>query len=241
MSSLKTNSSKGGGGFNEQRIEDKKDSEEIFVHAQKNLQMRVVNDRFENIGNDRHLVVEHDKIEHVKNKRNETVDADHVEKISKDRHLSVGGKEAKEVTESLSLKVSGDVIEEFKSKHSEVVTADYFLKADNIVIEGLTNVTIKVGGNSITIEKSGISIVSGESAGILEAIAQKPVSVESKTDAVNIKSMMDTTIAATNKFSAKGTAGVAIESPANTELKGSAVTVSGSGMLTLKGGVVAIN
>ena len=33
----KSNSSKGGGGYNEIRFEDSKDSEQIFIHAQKDL------------------------------------------------------------------------------------------------------------------------------------------------------------------------------------------------------------
>ena len=57
-STVKSEISKGGGGFNEFRFEDKKDSEEIFMHAQKNLDIRVLNDRFEWIGHDRHLIVE---------------------------------------------------------------------------------------------------------------------------------------------------------------------------------------
>ena len=35
VSTLKTNSSKGGDGFNEIRFEDKKGSEQLFIHAEK--------------------------------------------------------------------------------------------------------------------------------------------------------------------------------------------------------------
>src|SRR5262249_46427617 len=44
-STLKSNSSKGGGGFNEIRFEDKKGSEEFYVHAQKDMNTLVLNDR----------------------------------------------------------------------------------------------------------------------------------------------------------------------------------------------------
>lgn len=40
---LKTNSSAGGGGFNELRFEDKKGAEEVFLHAQKDLNVVVLN------------------------------------------------------------------------------------------------------------------------------------------------------------------------------------------------------
>jgi type VI secretion system secreted protein VgrG len=42
---IKSNSSKGGGGFNELRFEDLKGSEEIFVHAQKDLTETVLDNR----------------------------------------------------------------------------------------------------------------------------------------------------------------------------------------------------
>ena len=157
-STVKTNSSKGGNGFNEIRFEDKKGSEQVFIHGEKDLDIRIKNNAFENIGNDRHLVVTQNRFEHVQNNRNETVDNDHKEQIGNDRNLNVAGKEAKAVGGSLSLTVTGDVIEVFKGNHSEQVTSDYYLKADNIVIEGMTNVTIKVGQSYIAIESGGISI-----------------------------------------------------------------------------------
>ena len=157
-STLKSNSSKGGSGFNEIRFEDKKGSEQIFIHGENNQDIRIKNDSFETIGNDQHIDVKKDQFEHVENNRNEIVDADHMEKIGKDRHLNVIGKEAKQVGGSLSLTVKGDVIEVFQAAHSEQTTNNYYLKADNIVIEGMTNVTIKVGQSFIAIESGGISI-----------------------------------------------------------------------------------
>lgn len=158
ISTLKSNSSKGGGGFNEIRFEDKKGDEQVFIHAEKNLDVRVKNDRFETVIDNRHLHVEKDKFEHVDNNRNETVDADHKEEIGKDRHIKVKGKEAKEVGKSLSLTVKGDVAEVFKKNHSEQTTKNYYLKAQNIVIEGMQNITLSVGGSYIAIESASIEI-----------------------------------------------------------------------------------
>ncbi|MET0852552.1 MAG: type VI secretion system tip protein VgrG, partial [Candidatus Rokuibacteriota bacterium] len=62
---FKSNSSLGGNGFNEMRIEDKKGEEQVFVHGEKDLDVRIKNDRREWIGNDRHLVVKRDKVEEV--------------------------------------------------------------------------------------------------------------------------------------------------------------------------------
>jgi len=212
-STLKSQTTKGGGGFNEIRFEDKKGSEQVFIHGEKNQDVRIKNDCFEWIGHDRHLVVQHDQVERVKNNRDETVDADHKEKIGKDRHLKVEGKEAKEVVKSLSLTVKDDVIEVFKKNHSEQTSGNYYLKADNVVIEALTNITIKVGDSYIAIEASGIKIGT-------------PGTIE---------------LESTGQTTVKATAGLALESPATAEMKSPATTVKGDGTLTLKGGVVLIN
>jgi len=157
MSTVKSNSSKGGGGFNELRFEDKAGSEQVFVHAEKQLDIRVKADRYETIGHDRHLVVENDKFEHIKANRHEVVDACHKETIKVDRNLAVLGKEAVEITGSKSLTVTDDVIEVFKANQSTQVTGDVYIKAENIILEAGTNITLKVGSSSwLAIEASSI-------------------------------------------------------------------------------------
>ena len=196
-STIKSNSTKGGGGFNEIRFEDKKGEEQLFIQAEKNLDLRVKNDRFETINHDHHLTVENDIVEHAKNERHVTVDMDHFESIGKDRHLDIKGKEAKQVAQSLSLTVQGDMIEVFKAAHSEQATGDYYLRAQNVVIEAMQNITLTVGGNYIAISSMGIGI---------------------KTDGL-----------------------MKIESSSPMELKSPMITVSGDGVVTIKGGLVKIN
>ncbi len=199
VSTLKSNSSKGGAGFNEIRFEDKKGSENIFVHAEKDEDVRVKNDAKEWIGNDRHLYVKNNQTEHVINDRNELVDNDHKEKIGNDRHLNVVGKEAKEVGANLSLTVKGDVIEVFKGNHSEDTTSDYYLKADNIVIEGKTNVTVKVGESYIAIESGGIKI---GTTGTLEL--ESTGALSAKSDAQSELSSPQTSVSGDTMVTIKG-------------------------------------
>lgn len=158
ISGIKTNTSKGGGGFNEIRFEDKAGEEQIFIHGQKNYDQRILNDRFEWIGNDRHLIVKNDKFEHIENDRHEKVDTHHKEEIGKERHLKVGGKQAIEVGESHSLTVKGDVIEVFKANHSEETTGDVYVKGKNVVIEAQMGLTIKCGSNAVVVDPKGVTI-----------------------------------------------------------------------------------
>lgn len=158
MTTTKTNSSKGGGGFNEIRFQDKKGEEQLFFHAERNQDVRIKNDCFEWIGRNRHLIVKTDQFEHVENNRNEKVDGDHAEEIGKDRHVKVTGKEALEVGGSHSFTVKGDVIEVFKSNHSEQTAGNCYLKAKGIVIEASQGITVKCGGNSLVIDSAGVTI-----------------------------------------------------------------------------------
>jgi len=157
-STIKTNSSTGGDGFNEIRFEDKKGKEQIFVHGEKDLDVRIKNDQREWVGNDRHLVVKRDKIEKVERDAHALIERDEVREITRDHHVKIGGKEAVEVTGSRSVSIQGDVIDIFKSNHYEQVAQDYYLKGMNLVVEGMTGLTVKVGGNFITINPGGIFI-----------------------------------------------------------------------------------
>jgi len=157
-STIKSSSSKGGQGFNEIRFEDKKGEEQVFIHAEKDLHIRVKNDRRETIVHDRHLIVENDKFEHVKNERNETVDKSHFEEIGEDRNLAVKGKEDKEVQKDLCLTVKGNVEETFEKDHTEETTKNYTLKAKEVTIEGESKIELKVGGSTIKMDSGQIEI-----------------------------------------------------------------------------------
>ena len=227
-STIKSNSSKGSAGFNEIRFEDKKGEEQIFIHGEKNQDIRIKSEVFEWVGSDRHLIVGHDQREHVANDRSEIVDRDHKEHIGRDRFLKVVGKEGIEVDGDHSLTVKANVIEVFKQNHSEEVSNDYYLLADNICIEAKTNITLKVGNTSIAMEADGITILTDGN-----------IKVEAKQD-ISVKTKMGLTMEATLEMGLKGTAGFKAESTAQAELSSPQTTVSGKGMLTLSGAQIVI-
>ena len=142
-STMKSNSSKGGGGFNELRFEDKKGEEQIFIHAEKDQDIRVKNDAKELIKHDRHLIVENDQYEQVK----------------KDKHLQIGGDQNEKVDGSYSLKVGSNIQEKAGSKIAMDAGTEIHLKAGtSVTIESGTTLTLKVGGNFININSGGIFI-----------------------------------------------------------------------------------
>jgi type VI secretion system secreted protein VgrG len=157
-SGIKSRSSIGGGGFNEIRFEDKKDSEQIFVHGQKDADIRILKDRREWIGNDRHLIVKRDKYEQVDSDSHVVIKRDHLEKIGRDHCVQVDGKESVSITGTYSLKVSGSVTQEYSGSHSEKTTGDFYVHARNIVLDAEIGLTISVGGNFVSINASGVGI-----------------------------------------------------------------------------------
>jgi len=157
-STIKTNSSIGGDGFNEIRFEDKKGEEQLFIHAEKDVDIRVKNDRRELVGNDRNLIVKRDLKEKIEFDKHVMVEKSEFREVKSDYNLKVGGKKAEEITGSSSLKVTGNMIESFNANHSENVTATYHLKGMNVKIEGMTGIELKVGGSSIVLTPAAIFI-----------------------------------------------------------------------------------
>jgi type VI secretion system secreted protein VgrG len=140
---IKSNSSKGGGGFNELRFDDKAGSEQIFIHAEKNKDIRVKEVLKEWIGKDSHLIIKHDQLE----------------KVEGDKHQQVTGDKNEKVGGTVSLKVGTDHHEKVGSKYALDSGTEIHLKAGmNVVIEAGTSITIKAGGNFINIGPSGIAI-----------------------------------------------------------------------------------
>jgi type VI secretion system secreted protein VgrG len=140
---IKTHSSKGGGGTNEIRFEDLKDNEQLLIYAQKDFHVHVNNDRVETVDKNRHLTVKENQYELVKQEKHAEVKLDLSE--------TVGGKR--------SLLVKGDLAEETKGNHFEKVGSNLYIKAgSNVVIESGAAITLKVGGNFVKVDASGVTI-----------------------------------------------------------------------------------
>jgi type VI secretion system secreted protein VgrG len=94
---VKSNTSPGGVGFNEIRLEDKKDKEQVFMHAQRNMDVRVRNDSLERVLHDRHLIVGDDK-------DGQRV-GDQLELVYRDKHLRVNRHQAEQIDGNYQLLV----------------------------------------------------------------------------------------------------------------------------------------
>ena len=155
---IKSNSSKDKVGFNELRFEDKKDSEQVFIHGEKDLDVRIKNDRREWTGKDQHLVVKNDRREKIDRDTHLIVKRDQVEEIGNDRHVLVKADEAVKINANQSIKIGGDAGEEVSGNKSVEATGNLYLKGANVVIEATASLTIKTPGGFVNISPAGVAI-----------------------------------------------------------------------------------
>lgn len=246
VSYLKTNSSPGGVGFNEFRIEDKKGAEQIFIHGERNQDIRIKNDCMENILHDRHLTVgdtvEGKKAgkqnEHVLVDKNLTVDHDQNEQIGSIYNLRVGGIDGKG---DWNIIVDQDKKEVIKRNYHLTVLKDLLVKVvgkisllfgDNVDtrIEGRqTHEVVKDqntkigGGKSVEVGGSEKTKISGDQ--------HLEVKSASKT-----KVGGDLSLNVTGKVQEKSGGNFAHESGGEIHLKGATKVIIEAGMqVTLKG------
>jgi type VI secretion system secreted protein VgrG len=205
-STFMSRSSKGGGAsnYNELRFEDLKGQEQIFMNAEKDMDLRVENDSREFIGANRHLIVTTNQQEQIQVDKHLHVQGNHFEKIDTNMSLQVGGNQMESVTGNLSLAVTGNQSESVTGNVSLAVTGKqdvtamaYALKTDttihlnagmSAVIEAGLELTLKAGSNFIDIGPAGIFISgtpmvfinSGGAAG--SAPDASPQSPDSPTD-----------------------------------------------------------
>ena len=146
-STIKSNTSKGGNGFNEIRFEDKKDSEEIFVQAEKDFNRVVKNNDTLKVGFEK------------KDKGDQTID------IANDQSLDVGNDRKVHVKNDQTVAIDNNLSTTVKNDETRKVDNNQSVKVGNkIVIEANTSIELKVGGSSIKIEPAKITIKSVEIA-----------------------------------------------------------------------------
>lgn len=151
LSYIKSDSSKGSKGFNELRFEDKKDKEQVFIHSQKRMDMRVLGSMYETNHADRHAVIGLPNGTEQGGNFNITVAGDHNVHIKGGRYEGIDG--------VLNLGVKGDAVYDLQSNQQTIVAGTSELNATQIYIESLSVISLKVGASAIVLDPSGVTIV----------------------------------------------------------------------------------
>ncbi|USH04777.1 type VI secretion system tip protein VgrG [Grimontia kaedaensis] len=132
-----------GEGFNELRFEDQAGQEEIYVHAQKDMNLLVENDRKDNIKHDLHLDVENERFQHIR----------------VDDHLTVDGQSKEHVKGDISLTVDTSLhIKQGKKQLLEAGTEIHHKAGDKVIIEAGTEITVKTAAGFVKLDPAGVHI-----------------------------------------------------------------------------------
>ncbi|MEM9549657.1 MAG: type VI secretion system tip protein TssI/VgrG [Pseudomonadota bacterium] len=156
-----------------------------------------------------------------------------VRDIKKLETTKIGETCSLEIGKNLVTKVKADIETEGKNRTTEISAADK-LKAKDITLEASSSLTLKVGGSSIKLTSSGITI----SATSVKVDGKSSVKVASK-GSLTVDGM-STTLKAKTNLKAQGMM-VDVKGQVQAKVSAPMSEVSGSGLLTLKGGVCMLN
>lgn len=249
QSGIKSRSSKDGNdaNFNEIRFEDKKGSEELYLHAEKDHTNITENDRSEDVGHDRSLHVGHDKSEKIDNDKKIEVAKNHDESIGVDKTMTVGANHTETIGADMSIDIGANLTENVAVAYAENVGAAMALSvgaalAIDVGAAMSTNVgaanSLAVGGsNSKNVGKDDSESVGGGKTvtiakDLSEAIDGGHTESVTKVYALNAKSIA---INAEDEITIKtGDASISMKKDGTITIKGKDVTIQGSGKISVK-------
>ncbi|SMC22844.1 type VI secretion system secreted protein VgrG [Andreprevotia lacus DSM 23236] len=250
QSGIKSRSSASGTAenFNELRFEDKKGSEDVYFQAEKDFHRLVKNDDDLQVQHDQTITIKNNRTETIQ-EGNDTLTVEkgnHTAEIKEGnasytvtkgtRTVTVEGNDTHEIktgNRTVSVDTGNDALTVKKGNRTVEVSVgndELTIKAGNQVtkidagkaeMEAMQSIELKVGGSSIKIEPSGITISSAK------------VTVDGSGGVTVAASAGDVSASGLN-VSLTGQIGATLKGNATAEL-------SASGQTTVKGGIVMIN
>lgn len=232
-STIKSNSSKGGGGSNEFRFEDKKGNEEIFLHGQKDWTIAIENDKNQTVGHDETLSVGNNRTKKVGVDQSETigsnktinVGSNHSETIGSNETIMVGMASAHTIALAKALTIGAAYQVTVGSAMNETIGA---AKAEEI---GMAK-SVNVGGNSS--ENIGAN-KSVDAASNISENAGKSMTLTAADD-VTIKAGKKMLIDAGDEITIQtGSARIQMKKNGDIVIEGKKISVTASGDIVMKG------
>ncbi|HEY4184307.1 MAG TPA: type VI secretion system tip protein TssI/VgrG [Polyangia bacterium] len=234
QSGIKSRSSLGGGAanFNELRFEDKKGSEEVYLHAEKDWNIVVEQDEGREVGHDRTKKVGNDETTKIGHDRSETVANDETIDISGERSETVGKSESVTVTisrdhtvgakESLTVGATRTVMVGASDSTTVGGSQSVSVGAGQTVTVGKDQATSVGAGRTLTVAKDDSVTIGGKSTESIEKDANITVGA---------KMVIDVTDELTLK---SGDASIILKKNGDITIKGKNITVDGSGKVNIK-------
>jgi type VI secretion system secreted protein VgrG len=230
-STIKTSSTPGGNGFNEVRFEDLAGKEELFIHAQKDMNIVVLNNRTTNIGVDETTQIGHD--------RRLTVLNDETVLIAKNQDQTIGVNETRRVGANFSETIGANKAETVVIACAETIGAAKALTvgaAYQVFVGAAMNETI-VGVKAEEI--GGAKTVKVGASSLEDIVANK--SVKAGQDFV-VNAGANGLIEIAKQLTLKcGDAIITLNSNGDISIKGAKINIKGSSDVVVKGAKIGEN
>lgn len=189
-----TRSSKNGSAANanQLRFEDKKGSEQVFLHAEKNQDIEVENDETHWVGHDRSKTVDNNETVNIGKNRSETVGENETisignnrsEDVGKNETINIGQNRDESVGASESINIGKDrernvgnnetinigknhTIEVGEDRQTQIGKDDLIQVGKKFYLEAGDEITLKTGSASITMKKDGTIQIKGKDITII--------------------------------------------------------------------------
>jgi len=210
QSGIKTRSTLGGtpDNFNEIRFEDKKGSEQLFIHAEKNQDIEVENDETHWVGHNRSKTIDNDETTSVKHDRTESVDGN--------ESISIGGNRTETVGKNESITISKNRQESVGDSETVNIGKDRnHAVANNDALDVSKDQSISIG------KKLTLQVADARSTSI------------GKNDELTVGKKL--VISAADEISlTAGDASIILKKNGEITISGKDITVSGSGKINVK-------
>jgi type VI secretion system secreted protein VgrG len=194
--------------FNEIRFEDKKGSEELYIHAEKDKKIVVENDRTISVGHDNAETVGNDEKTKIGHDQTLNVGNDQRVSVAKNRTLSVGQDETVTIDKNRTESVSQNETVNIGKNRGHVVSGD-----ESLGVDGKRDLTVG--------KKETISV--GEDRAVTVG----------KNDSLDVGKKL--VIAAGDEITIKtGDAEIVMKKNGEIKIKGKDITIEGSGKINVK-------
>lgn len=176
-SGIKSRSTKGGSDtdFNEIRMEDLKGKEQLYIHAQRNLDTVVELDESRIVGQDRDTRIKRNDSRFVEVNDKHVINKDQTNQIGvnqdtavgADQTLSVGASQSAKIGASRSLTVAQDMSETVGANHNQEISGRQSISVGDAQTFSVgADHSVKVGGDRLTMVAGDDKTVSGGSASL---------------------------------------------------------------------------
>lgn len=180
VSGVKTNSTPGGGGYNEFSMDDSKGKEKIVIHGQYDMEKTIEHNDTTTIKNDREATIGHNDTTTIGNNRSITVGLNDTEKIGMDQSITIGKGQTIMIAGTSSTTVGATESTTIGTSESHTVggartttigLADTTQVGGPITITGAAAVTVTAGGVVAITAGGAMSITGGAAVAITAGAA----------------------------------------------------------------------